>query len=294
MKGSVDEQQRLNSLNSMRAKHSQPAMACLCLVLMLMVPAAVISQPASEAEAIDSLLTRSVRVSTGESPPFTGRQLPGKGRVARVISAAFAKSGLSVEFVFMPWKRAYHASITGEVDGTAYWYESSERSVDHFYSEPITYEQGLWIHLKARPLHWGQLQDLAGLRIGAVTGYTYTPEFYQAVKNGALRVTFVANTRQLLNMLLAGRIDTYNANPEVVAELMQKNFTQQQRDKITHHPKPLLTTTSHVLFPRGAKLSKELLWRFNHGLAALRSSGELDLLLSGAAVQKSLPVQITK
>lgn len=219
-------------------------------------------------------------ISTGESPPFTSDFLPQQGRLARLIRAVFDEADLRVRFDFMPWPRAYHKSALGEVDATAYWYYKPEREQEHWHSEPLMRERGHWFYLKSKPLEWQSLEDLEGWRIGAIRGYTYTPEFYQAVADARLQVTFVNSAQQLLIMLIGGRIDTFVETPEVIDNISEGVLSSVQLASLDYHPQPLFVTTSHLLFPRKKPNSEALLRRFNQAMTRLRKRGRLDALLS--------------
>ena len=48
-----------------------------------------------------------IRITNGEWPPFTSERLPDKGPLSRIVAEAFALEGISVEYGYFPWRRAY-------------------------------------------------------------------------------------------------------------------------------------------------------------------------------------------
>ena len=89
---------------------------------------------------------------------------------------------------------------------------AGERAQEHFYSDSLLEETAVWFHLKGTQFDWKKLEDMAGLRIGAVRGYTYTKRFYELIEQGVLQVEFVADDEQNYRKLMLGRIDVV---PEV-------------------------------------------------------------------------------
>jgi polar amino acid transport system substrate-binding protein len=88
----------------------------------------------------------------------------------------------------------------------------------------------------------------------------------------------VRNETDIQNMtsLLRGEIDIFVVNPDVGYYLIQQHFRPEERKKFACHPKPLRTSTNHVIFPKQNSKSERLLHRFNDGLRQLKASGKYD------------------
>lgn len=54
-----------------------------------------------------------VILSTNEWPPFLSESMKHNGVAAHIVREAFAAEGITVRYVFLPWKRAYHEALSG-------------------------------------------------------------------------------------------------------------------------------------------------------------------------------------
>ena len=235
---------------------------------------------ASQAETV-------VTISSGEYPPWTGQALKQGGFVNHVITEAFKRQGYRVQFSYFPWKRSYESAKQGQFDATSYWYASTERALDFYYSEPVSTEKLVFFHLKINPMpDWQSFDDLKDYQIGATRGFTYTEEFWQAANDKRINVQVVTSDLQNLRKLLKGRIDLFPTTLFTGHNLILHEFDPSLAPLFTFHPKLLAETRGHLLFSKKRPGTSELLEAFNKGLAELKKEGlysELfDDLLSGA------------
>ncbi|MDK1289871.1 substrate-binding periplasmic protein [Pseudoalteromonas umbrosa] len=219
----------------------------------------------------------SINIATGEYPPFTGSQLVDDGFVNHIIRLAFATQGMQVSFVYLPWKRSFHAAKLGQFDMASYWVCESEYQ-KHFYCSDEIYQGELKMYFrKETPLpNWEKLKDLQPYRIGATLGYEYVPEFHKAIKNDELDVLMVSNDQLNLNMLLNNRVDLILLNETVMETLLKEQFSTEYQKLLQAHPKPFLKYRAQVLFPKVLNNSPQLRKAFNSGLQQLKESGELS------------------
>lgn len=59
--------------------------------------------------------SKTVSITTGEYPPWTGAALQNNGYVNHIISEAFASVGIETTFIYMPWKRAFEEAKQGSM-----------------------------------------------------------------------------------------------------------------------------------------------------------------------------------
>ena len=62
-----------------------------------------------------------LRLATGELPPYATEQRPDQGIALDIIRRAFANEGIDVQYFFKPWTRSLEEARDGKWDGTAYW-----------------------------------------------------------------------------------------------------------------------------------------------------------------------------
>lgn len=221
-----------------------------------------------------------ITLTVGEYPPLDSQFLPYFGLIPHIVSEAFALENIDVEYIFLPWARAYSESRKGKVNGTLQWLYSEERAENHFYSNALLEESNVWFHLKDKPFTWETFADLKGKKIGARIGFTYSPEFYQAIDDGVFEALFLSSTLQNLKMLYSRRIDAYIENLDVGYYGVREFYDSEKAKHVTHHKKALLTNSSHLLFSKRNLKSDYFLKKFNRGLKRLKFSGRYQEIVN--------------
>ncbi len=168
-----------------------PALAAPLISLMIAVP--------SWAETL--------RITNGEWPPFTSQNQPHGGPLSRTVAEAFKQAGITVEYGYFPWKRAYDYARSGAWDGSVGWARNAAHLKDFVMSEPVLHVDKVLFYRKATPIGWLRVEDLKRWRLGATAGYSYGDEWDDAVRNGVLRVETVTLDAQNLRKLLENRLD---------------------------------------------------------------------------------------
>lgn len=220
--------------------------------------------------------SETINVALGEWPPYLSESLENKGVVAKLISDIFEEEGMTVNLNFFPWGRAYAKTASGAQDLMGVWMHKPEREADFYYSDPVLTETFVFFHLKTFSFDWESLNDLEGLRIGGGIEYSYGSEFDAALETGKLKIQRVATTKQNFEKLIRGRIQVYPQERNVGYAALRQHFSEEDVQKITHHPSALLENQSYVLFPKKLETSPSLLSRFNARLNEFKKSGRYD------------------
>ena len=221
--------------------------------------------------------TEIITISTLEYSPWTGKNLKDHGFVNHVITEAFQRKGYTVKYTYLPWKRAVAEAKEGKYSALSYVYCNKDWEKDFFLSDPISEEKIVFFHLKSNPIKdWKTLKDLKNYKFGATRGYTYTKEFWDAVKTRRLMVDVANSDRQNFKKLLAGRIDIFPSGLVNGNSILQKEFDASKADLLSIDPKPLSKTTGHLAVTKSRKNSDGLVRIFNQGLAELKKSGLYD------------------
>ncbi|WP_157960351.1 substrate-binding periplasmic protein [Marinimicrobium alkaliphilum] len=219
-----------------------------------------------------------VTIATGEFPPWTGADLPNGGYVNHLVEAAFNAVDIEVEFVYMPWARAFRETVQGNFHATTYWYDSPERRELMHYSEPLVINRTVFFQRQsAEPIEWEHMDDLAGLRVAATIGYTYTPDFHYAINSRNMAGTLVSSELQGMSMLASGRVDLF-ASDQLTGLHLADNLDIDRNELRIVEP-PLIEVEGYMLAPRTREDSASLMVAFHQGLKRLRHSGALDVIL---------------
>lgn len=239
-------------------------MRCLLSVLLLW---AGLCQPLHSQEKI--------RIAIGEWPPFIGAALPHYGVVPQLISEAFATQGVSVDYGFFPWKRAYTEVKQGRWQASAIWGRTPEREADCLFSALVYRDEVVLFYRRDKPIDWdGSLaaaEQLKGLRIGIPLGSAKQPVLEQAEQRGW--VQYETSGDELINLrkLAAGRIDAVD---------IVKGSGSYVLNQLSAKDRARLTTTQtyetwdyHLIFSRQLPESERLQQLFDEGLRKLQDSG---------------------
>ena len=231
---------------------------------------------------------KQLKISIGEYPPFASQEYPRQGIVPQIIRAAFEAQGHTVQFEFMPWGRSFASALKGHYDAAAFWFCVPQRKKDFYCSEPLYYEATYFYFHKRKPLqNWQSLLELSSFNIGATTGYSYTDEFWQFAQRGVLNVDTVTTDVQNFKKLLKGRIDLFPMATIPAKHILKKHFTAEEIEQIAFHSRPLMVESSHLLFLKQSKESKQLLEAFNLGLKAIKESGKYETILNSVGSFKT-------
>lgn len=214
-----------------------------------------------------------VHLANGEWPPYLSENLAHFGIASHIVSRAFELEGIEVKYVFLPWKRAYEAAKAGIYAGTLVWRGSPERERDFWFSDSVFEGQTVFFHHRDLKFDWGQLDDLAGMRIGATLGYQYRP-LETAEREGHVLIERVASDELNLRKLIHGRIDLFPSDLAVGYATLRALFPSKEREQIRHHALPLEVVSYYLMLNRQDPNHPQLIERFNRGLRKLKESGE--------------------
>jgi len=198
-------------------------------------------------------------VATGEYAPFTDPSAPDGGIVNRRIRQIAEAAGYEVEFRYMPWMRALEQTRSARFAATSFWYYKEDREAEFIHVGPVVRDRVVFFRRSDVDMpDWSRLEDLGGLTVGAVSGYTYTTEFWDLADAGLLNVEIAQSDEANLRKLLAGRIDVYPMSKESGRVLLLRLFSEAEIGRIEVDPRPLMVTEGHLLVSRAAENADEL------------------------------------
>lgn len=215
-----------------------------------------------------------ITLTNGEWLPYMSESLPHYGPVSRIVTEAFALEGITVNYVFRPWPRAYAEAQRGLVNGSVVWSINegeSERARDFFASDTVLESQSVFFVRKDYKFRWTKDADLVGLRIGGVAGYEYRFEGMPGMHLDR------APTEELnFRKLMAGRIDIVPTNLDVGRYILRTSFKPEEAAGITAAPGFYNITQYRLIMRRADGANAAYIERFNRGLRKLKASGKYD------------------
>lgn len=222
-----------------------------------------------------------VVIATGETPPFTSQNIKHNGYMNHIIRLAFGNVGISTEFIFLPWSRAYLEAQQGEFVATSYWFSDDRHNSHFFFSDPLnTQDVVLFKRRISANSPWQSFDDIRRLqlKVGLTRGYTYNQSTWDYAEQRPDLVSVVNTDLQNLKMLVLKRIDAFPIEEVTGWYMLNRHFPPEQVQMLEIAPQPLTTKTSHLFFSKAHSDSESLLHSFNEGLRQLSLSGELSLL----------------
>ena len=194
-----------------------------------------------------------------------------RGVDVELVEAVLQDAGIAYQLRLYPWERVKRMLERGEAEMAFQFAGTPERMAQYELVGPLRTGATVFMTTAKIALQdWRSLDDFSPFVIGQVRGYAYQSDFDQA---DLARDTSAQNPRQLVSMLLAGRIDI------IVGDRTQLlYFAQEQRAQhnVRILPRPLVQMPRYVAFAKGDQARAE---RFASALERVRASGELERIL---------------
>jgi polar amino acid transport system substrate-binding protein len=214
-------------------------------------------------------------------PPYTSAATPGAatdrppvGFSVDLIRTAFARQGIEVDFVVVPFARCLMLARTAQVAGCFNATVTDDNRADYHWHQPPMFDEELSIFGRAGEGS-GELRlaDLRGQRLGLTNGYTYPAEVMHDARIQRFNATSDA---ALLRMLASKRVDfilinrtpaalRIDAAPELRGKLVRRGMVSQDSFWIAF-------SKQH---PQGQQLAES----FGQSLAQMRRDGSYQRML---------------
>jgi polar amino acid transport system substrate-binding protein len=212
-----------------------------------------------------------VRIAVdAQNPPFmyADRQGRPRGVYPVLLSAIFAELGLRLELLPLPWVRALTGLDRAE-HGVGGLFANQERLAKYDYGQPLLVETVRLYVRRGGMRQFNGLQDLKGLRVGALRGWSYGDEFDKARKDGLFQVEVVSTDKQNFGKLERDYLDAVLAVEQTGDAVLAEGDFPSVRMVAT----PITENPSYLAFHKSTA-QQELLARVDAVVARLRASGE--------------------
>lgn len=220
-----------------------------------------------------------VTFAIGEWEPYTGETAPDYGLSSKIISTACEKAGLTCEYEFMPWKRAYNMAMKGAVIGTFPWSAEEKERQDKFYpsKESVSSTETVFFY-KDIEFPADAIKDfnkLNGLPLIGINGYTNS----EKIKEMGIKIHMVNDSKLAWKMIEKGR-GKILPDDVLVGKAECKKHTPSICDSMKTS-EPIRSSPMHILFSRVVDNSEAVREKLDAALAEMKKSGEFDKILSG-------------
>ena len=195
---------------------------------------------------------------------------PPQGLDVELVDAVLREAGVEYQLRLYPWERVKQMLGRGQVEMAFQFAGTPERKAQYSLVGPI--RSGVTVFMtrhKTAIEDWQQLSDLSPYVIGQVRGYAYQSQFDQAE---LARDTSAQNPRQLVSMLLAGRIDIIVGDRFQLMHFVHEQHAEQQ---VRILAQPLAEMPRYVAFAKDDELRAQ---QFAAALQRLQNAGRLDAI----------------
>ncbi len=203
-----------------------------------------------KAQVQEKLAPRAIpmRLATLEWPPYTGLLLPQEGISTRVAKVVARSAGYNLMSAYFEWTVTMQKGEKDPgFDGYFPEYFSKEREQQCNLSSSMGTSLLGVATLKANPLNWRALPDLAAYKLGVVDGYSNGEVFDQAIKDKRQPVELAASDAANVKKLLDGKLRGIVIDRNVLTYTLSRVGGG---DRIVFNPKPIAELTLHVCFQR--------------------------------------------
>ena len=193
-----------------------------------------------------------------------------QGLDVELVRAVMDEAGQAYNLRLYPWERVKRMLNRGEVVMAFQFAGTPERMAQYQLAGPIRTGSTVFMTRQAIAIQdWQSLEDLQPYVIGQVRGYSYEANFDQADLS---RDSSAQNPRQLVSMLLAGRIDIIVGDRTQLLYFVREQRAQEQ---VRILPRPLVEMPRYVAF---AKDDTARAKQFSAALQRLKDAGKLTAI----------------
>ncbi len=222
-----------------------------CLSFYVLFCAIIATAPQAE--------TRILRLSAAHTTPYFDPDVPNGGTALHFIRQMIEHIGAEVDVTFVPRKRALEEARNGSFQLTAAWPLRTSNFGYFIYVGPVIQERQVLFVRSDSPLQdWSDFDDLRGLRIGVVSGFTYTQDLMSLATLGSLDLHEAPSDLTNLRKLYAGRIDVFAVTDVAGWHLIRTEFPEDAQAQFRELPTPLSENDSYLLVPRALPDAKDL------------------------------------
>ncbi len=230
------------------------------------------------AQASDARPT--LRMATGEWPPYVSQKLPNHGGVVELMRAVVEEMGMRLSYEFVPWPRAEALVKNGDVYAAFPYAKTEAREVDFDFSDAIFASYSVFFYFKPHlpTADFNSLDDLKRYRIAGVNGFFYL----DILEKAGIQVTTLSQRRQLVLWLYRDRVDLVPMDLIGGRALINEIFPEDAHHfhyipkNIGEHKGGL---DSHLLVSRSFEQAETITQKFNQALQRLKADGRYQKIM---------------
>jgi len=205
-------------------------------------------------------------------PPYSWQENGrAKGVQVQIVGSIFKNAHIELELIYLPFKRAYQDVKEGKIDGLFNFYQTPERVQWFDYSASFIKNPLVIFKKTNRQI---DINNLQGLKVGVMRGYTYGNDF----DNASTFTRYIVDSHESAFLLLKkNRIDVYPCDYRVGNWHIEKLTLQKEIDSISQ---PLKIMNGHIGFTKG--VHQKNIQKINTAIKNMIKSGEIETIIKTA------------
>lgn len=211
-----------------------------------------------------------------QNPPFMYADRDGQphGVYPLLLRTLFTRLDVPLRLACLPWPRALVGLDRAE-HGVGGIYATAERQARHDFSQALHVET-IKVYTRRGGLRlFDRIDDLRGLRVGVLRGWSYGDSFDAASRAGLFMAEPVSSDSQNFGKLERGFLDVAVAIEQSGDTLLATG----EFPSVRALPNPLTENPTYLAFNKSAQ-QRALIARFDESLDKLRRSGEHARIVS--------------
>ena len=234
--------------------------------------AVLLVSPLAQAETI-------TLVSGDDYAPYADRNLPQGGMTTELIKTAFAQEKVEAKVEWLPWARGFNDAKEGTFAGTFPYLKTDERAKDFLYSDVvIKLESNIFIKAGNTKYNFADVAGMKGSTACVPLGWAPPKALEDSLKNGQIKKAEPKDGSTCVKMLEAGRADFF-VTDETQGKAAIKASGVAAGAVIMAPVPPLADNSLYLIVGKSFTGGKELLTKFNKGLATLHASGAYEKIV---------------
>ena len=192
-----------------------------------------------------------------ESATVTSKNLRPRGFLVELIEVAAKDAGFQVKWLSVPFKRAIQMMRNGDADAMYPVLFTKPRSEYMYFKDlELAEECNYLVTLKDSPINFSE--NLSNFKLDGIVGitdaYSYGKVFDNLINSGKVNTLKVSEDKQLVKLLLSGRIDVALGNQLPLSWQFQKINAL---EKVKFSQSSLSCAKMHLAFSRQKENFKE-------------------------------------
>lgn len=156
-----------------------------------------------------------------------------EGIMVDVLAEVSKRTGIEFTYTLSTWNHALHSSKSGK--GAIIGFSKNKEREKHWdYSEPMYFDDIVFVALKKDKIKFDGLESLEGLRVAIKRGSSYGDDFEDAIERKIITPVETEDRAGQMRMLNLGRVDVVLLSPGNIALqsiISENDWLKENQDK---------------------------------------------------------------